>query len=168
MLLLLPFIITSGVLLPFLPSLSYALLVQPQQHKPDRHHHLPLAKSTRSTRMISMVPTKQVPVGSAMNDSALTFTSDNPPKFDHRQQVINEIGIAFAQKLNELEEFQRENGHCLVPKRYSINPSLGNWVNKQRQNYRRNLMRENTALNEVCTNSMRSTTRATICTYYEL
>ena len=153
--LLLQLIITSGLLLLFLPGLSYALLVQPQQYKPIRQNHLLLAKSTRYTRIISMVPTKQAPVGSTTNESVLTVISDNPPKFDRRQQVITEIGIAFAQKIYELEEFQREHGHCLVPKRYSINPSLGNWVNKQRQNYRRHLMGENTALNEVWANSMR-------------
>jgi len=61
-----------------------------------------------------------------------------------------ELGTSFAQKYAQLEEFRDVNGHCLVPKRYKDNPSLGNWVNKQRQNYRRYLKGEKTSMNEVC------------------
>jgi hypothetical protein len=42
----------------------------------------------------------------------------------------------FWQRMAELQEFQRRFGHCQVPKRYPENPSLGNFVNKQRQLYR--------------------------------
>lgn len=40
-------------------------------------------------------------------------------------------------RFQELRQFQREHGHCRVPKRYSANPSLANWVSKQRQLYKR-------------------------------
>jgi hypothetical protein len=35
-------------------------------------------------------------------------------------------------KYMELKAYQKEHGHCLVPQRYSINPSLGTWVRAQR------------------------------------
>lgn len=69
---------------------------------------------------------------------------------DNIQQLDNELGRAFVQKLLELEDYRQENGNCLVPKRYHRNPSLGNWVNKQRQNYRKFLKGEKSSMNEVC------------------
>ncbi|KAL3797367.1 LOW QUALITY PROTEIN: hypothetical protein HJC23_010493 [Cyclotella cryptica] len=45
-----------------------------------------------------------------------------------------------------MELFKSENGHCLVPKRYDKNPSLGNWVNKQRQLYRKYLKGETSSI----------------------
>jgi hypothetical protein len=60
------------------------------------------------------------------------------------------LGRAFAGKLLELEAYRNEYGDCLVPKRYKRNPSLGNWVNKQRQNYRKFMRGEKSSMNEVC------------------
>lgn len=37
----------------------------------------------------------------------------------------------------ELVEFKKENGHCHVPQRYHPNKSLGKWVHKQRQEFRK-------------------------------
>ena len=34
----------------------------------------------------------------------------------------------------ELCDYKIQNGHCLVPQRYSSNPKLGRWVSKQRHN----------------------------------
>ena len=55
----------------------------------------------------------------------------------------------FAQRLGELEEYRREHGHCSVPRRYRENPSLANWVNKQRQNYRKRMNGGKSPLTEV-------------------
>lgn len=40
-------------------------------------------------------------------------------------------------RYNELREYRNRHDNTLVPKRYADNPALGNWVNKQRQQYRR-------------------------------
>jgi Helicase associated domain len=45
-------------------------------------------------------------------------------------------GGAWMNRYNELVEFHTTYGHAIVPKRYKDNPTLGNWVNKQRQHYR--------------------------------
>jgi len=142
---LLPSIITSGMLL--LLGMCHALLIQPHQQDPNRLY-LPMRKKSSMPTRIALFSTTQAPIDSTIDDYVSKSASANRI-LDHRQQLINEIGIAFAQKIFELEDFQRKNGHCLVPKRYQSNPSLGNWVNKQRQNYRRHLMGESTALNEV-------------------
>jgi hypothetical protein len=36
----------------------------------------------------------------------------------------------------ELLNFEREHGHCNVPQKYSLNPSLGAWVAQQRRRYK--------------------------------
>lgn len=77
-------------------------------------------------------------------------TNNNCNTKNKKAQLVAELGSSFTQKLFELEGYQRENGNCLVPKRYESNPSLGNWVNKQRQNYRKLLKGEKTSMNEVC------------------
>ena len=67
------------------------------------------------------------------------------------EQLVKQLGGAFTQKLVELEEYKKNNGDCLVPRRYEENPSLGNFVNKQRQSYRKFLMGEKSSMNQVST-----------------
>lgn len=65
------------------------------------------------------------------------------------EQLTKQLGSAFTQKLIELEEYKKKHGDCLVPRRYEENPSLGNFVNKQRQSYRKFLMGEKSSINDV-------------------
>lgn len=39
-------------------------------------------------------------------------------------------------RVSQLLEFEKQHGHLRVPRRYKEDPGLGNWVNKQRQQYR--------------------------------
>ena len=41
--------------------------------------------------------------------------------------------VSFEQRLQELEEYKKENGHCRVPHLYSKNKSLGWWVSTVRK-----------------------------------
>jgi hypothetical protein len=43
----------------------------------------------------------------------------------------------WVNRVHQLVEYRKKHGSTLVPKRYPENPSLGNWVNKQRVLYRR-------------------------------
>ena len=48
-----------------------------------------------------------------------------------------ETTVAFwSLRFRELREFKAQFGHCLVPNKYSANPTLGQWVSTQRSNYR--------------------------------
>jgi hypothetical protein len=70
------------------------------------------------------------------------------PLTEQRIALLNEIGFtwtirsretfseSWSQRFEELKEFKRVNGHCLVPSRYSTNPELGVWVGGQRSQYR--------------------------------
>eukprot|EP00550_Attheya_septentrionalis_P004429 CAMPEP_0198283158 /NCGR_PEP_ID=MMETSP1449-20131203/2828_1 /TAXON_ID=420275 /ORGANISM="Attheya septentrionalis, Strain CCMP2084" /LENGTH=1129 /DNA_ID=CAMNT_0043979683 /DNA_START=92 /DNA_END=3481 /DNA_ORIENTATION=+ len=46
------------------------------------------------------------------------------------------LGESWNQRLEELKEYKRERGDCLVPSRYGPNPELGVWVGTQRTQYR--------------------------------
>jgi hypothetical protein len=64
----------------------------------------------------------------------------------NEDQLRIRFGPAFAQKVMELAKYKEKFGDCLVPKRYQDNPSLGNFVNKQRQLYRKYLEGENSSM----------------------
>ena len=42
---------------------------------------------------------------------------------------------SWAERFAQLEDFKMSNGHCNVPIRFKTNPSLGQWVSTQRQEY---------------------------------
>ena len=88
----------------------------------------------------------------------------------NEQLLVKELGRAFSQRYIELQVYKHLHGDCMVPKRYKNNPSLGNWVNKQRQNYRRFLKGEKTSMNEVCGvyNNIFMEKHFALCTYIHL
>lgn len=45
--------------------------------------------------------------------------------------------LSWSDRVHQLIEYREQNGDTLVPKRYVQNPALGNWVNKQRQQYKK-------------------------------
>ena len=104
----------------------------------------------------------QVPIQRILNNhltvicvaSTTTATADTEivsTAISDDEQLVKQLGSAFAQKLIELEEYKKKHGNCLVPRRYEENPSLGNFVNKQRQSYRKYLMGEKSSINQVST-----------------
>ncbi|MHA1554283.1 MAG: helicase associated domain-containing protein [Alphaproteobacteria bacterium] len=40
--------------------------------------------------------------------------------------------VSWEKRFSELVRFKEENGHCNVPRGWSKNPELGNWMNAQR------------------------------------
>ena len=46
---------------------------------------------------------------------------------------------SWEDRFQELKQYKKENGDCLVPGRYKENPSLGRWVEAQRKQYRQYL-----------------------------
>ena len=43
---------------------------------------------------------------------------------------------SWRDRLQELKEFKKDNGHCDVPTEYDLNQPLANWVSWQRQQYK--------------------------------
>jgi hypothetical protein len=71
-----------------------------------------------------------------------------------RTRILNEIGFVWAverisntndklwhQQHEQLVEFKRENGHCMVPTYYKQDKSLKEWVTTQRSNHGNNKIR---------------------------
>jgi len=63
-----------------------------------------------------------------------------------RLAALQELGFVFDcnketwwERYRELEEFKREKGHCIVPKKYRENPQLGMWVGFQRTMYNKRM-----------------------------
>jgi hypothetical protein len=48
-------------------------------------------------------------------------------------------GNAWEERLSELADYRKINEHCNVPRKYSENTKLANWVNAQRKDYRLDL-----------------------------
>jgi hypothetical protein len=44
--------------------------------------------------------------------------------------------VSWSERFKQLREFMVQFGHSVVPIKYSANPKLGNWVAKQRSNYK--------------------------------
>mmetsp|Transcript_15888 Transcript_15888/g.34382 ORF Transcript_15888/g.34382 Transcript_15888/m.34382 type:complete len:505 (-) Transcript_15888:107-1621(-) len=63
---------------------------------------------------------------------------------EERKTKLDELGFVWKvrdradwnDRYEQLLEFKKENGHCIVPQHYSFNRSLGKWVAKQREQYR--------------------------------
>jgi hypothetical protein len=107
--------------------------------------------------MSASATTTRIARGHILGDGSATGTARDveydgrmlppPPPSPSNDEAL--LGRAFVARMRELETYRNEYGDCLVPKRYNVNPSLGNWVNKQRQSYRKYLRGEKTSMNEV-------------------
>ena len=60
-----------------------------------------------------------------------------------RLEILNEANFvwdsheaAWQEKLNELNQYRKERGNCLVPSNYKMNPQLATWVKCQRRQYK--------------------------------
>ena len=47
--------------------------------------------------------------------------------------TVGSVSKIWTEMFERLKEYKRQHGNCLVPKRYKIDPALGNWVGKQRK-----------------------------------
>ncbi|KAL7543647.1 hypothetical protein ACHAXR_013067 [Thalassiosira sp. AJA248-18] len=63
---------------------------------------------------------------------------------EERKAKLDELGFVWKvrdradwnDRYEQLLEFKKENGHCIVPQHYTRNRALGKWVAKQREQYR--------------------------------
>ena len=58
----------------------------------------------------------------------------------HPGSIENSSAGGWMERVGQIIDYKQANGHTRVPKRYKENPALGNWVNKQRQQYRNYLV----------------------------
>jgi hypothetical protein len=70
--------------------------------------------------------------GSANKRSQKLSTTKPPSNASGRQGRVS----AWEERLSELADYRKIHGHCNVPSRYSKNTKLGQWVGRQRINYR--------------------------------
>jgi hypothetical protein len=68
-----------------------------------------------------------------LNKSCNEGTTQDAPNV--HLQNSNIVKVGWNERYRQLSDFRQIHGHSMVPKRYKPNPSLGNWVSKQRQQY---------------------------------
>ena len=73
-----------------------------------------------------------------LNDVGFVWLVRSPLK---QKPTFSKLEIRWKQRFDELKEFQKVNGHTKVPKSFSKNPRLGDWVHNQRTAYARGLLR---------------------------
>lgn len=69
-----------------------------------------------------------------------------PPMTPGRVKLLEAVGFVWATRdprhvpwetrFEQLKEYQKTNGHCLIPIGHKDNPQLSNWVSTQRQEYK--------------------------------
>lgn len=99
----------------------------------------------RCILQLSSTPTAPTEPNLTQSIKSTNASIPNQLSLDEGQLSIR-FGPAFAQKVMELAKYKEKFGDCLVPKRYQDNPALGNFVNKQRQLYRKYLEGENSSM----------------------
>ena len=73
---------------------------------------------------------------SIKNGNRISITEDRIRKLDSIGFCWDLHQDAWSKRFHELELYKQQNGDCLVPPDYSINPSLGQWVVNQRHLYK--------------------------------
>lgn len=150
-------------LLPSSPPLHHTTHIT-STYRPSCHQTLasPLQSTTSIVEKDDIVSTTTLPLSN--NNSNKNTNINN--ELQQLELAKHFLGGAFTQKLVELEHYKHETGHCLVPKRYESNPTLGNWVNKQRQNYKKFVRGEKSSMNQVRTRTYFLHVNTTTCLLY--
>lgn len=65
-----------------------------------------------------------------------TLTDERQVLLEGLHFVWDSHAAGWEERLNELREFHKANGHCNVPKKYPANPSLAIWVKCQRRQFK--------------------------------
>eukprot|EP00538_Stauroneis_constricta_P011409 CAMPEP_0119556036 /NCGR_PEP_ID=MMETSP1352-20130426/8089_1 /TAXON_ID=265584 /ORGANISM="Stauroneis constricta, Strain CCMP1120" /LENGTH=660 /DNA_ID=CAMNT_0007602925 /DNA_START=261 /DNA_END=2243 /DNA_ORIENTATION=- len=65
-------------------------------------------------------------------DAAAATTSKNSTTINSKFRFRSYQSEMWQERLEELQKFRKENGHCLVPHNWSVNLPLAQWVKRQR------------------------------------
>jgi len=119
-----------------LPLKKRKIKVHFHPRTPCKHHFEPALYLSNSELVAKPMyePPKSIPAVSRPQDSSnaqilrirKAQSSNHPKKY-----------CTWASKFWELVEFRNRVGHCNVPQKYSLNPALGKWVHKQRQDFKK-------------------------------
>lgn len=112
---------------------SKFLLISPSCNSNSNHNNKVQAVHQQSL----IFPTKTTE-SSSLNLETKDGTQGEGSEYDFLSSLDESIyGTAFVKRLYDLQAFREKFGHCRVPKRYAPNKTLGNFVNKTRQMYRK-------------------------------
>ena len=69
-----------------------------------------------------------------------SLTQERIARLESESFIWCQKDAVWWQRYHELKLFQKNNGHCIVPARYELHPSLGNWVSAQRAYFKKNML----------------------------
>jgi len=76
------------------------------------------------------------PMMGECNDKKRKEMRSSPPPPPSKVRFRSHQAESWMEKYEELLDFRLSNGHCLVPNQYPANPSLAEWVKRQRYQYK--------------------------------
>ena len=74
--------------------------------------------------------------------ATVTLTFSNEKLQAVMTEVLTEFDEQWNMKYEKLVEFERQNGHCIVPLRYEKDTLLGKWVSRQQINHTNKTLRQ--------------------------
>jgi len=80
--------------------------------------------------------TSMNPMMGESNDKKRKEVRSSPPPQPSKVRFRSHQAESWMEKYEELLDFRLSNGHCLVPNQYPANPSLAEWVKRQRYQYK--------------------------------
>ncbi|KAL7541910.1 hypothetical protein ACHAXR_011358, partial [Thalassiosira sp. AJA248-18] len=97
-----------------------------QRYKNEHGHCLVPAKYSEDPQLGNWV------IKQRANAKAGTLTDDRLKRLECIGFLFDVQDYIWDEQFAALQHYKNEHGNCLVPRRYSDHPKLGNWVNKQR------------------------------------
>jgi len=94
---------------------------------------LPLASSAKQQQFNQYAMT---PMMVESNDKKRKDMFPSQPAQPSKVRFRSHQAESWMEKYEELLDFRLNNGHCLVPNQYPANPSLAEWVKRQRYQYK--------------------------------
>jgi Helicase associated domain len=115
---------------------SLLTLFEEASNDPTNCHSGPVTSTARKApkrdlddrSLVQTLPRKRARPMSPDTDGNSKCSSDADLRSSHVEQ--------WKKRFDELVDYQKQHGHCLVPLNWEPNPSLAHWVKRQRYQYR--------------------------------
>lgn len=103
----------------------------------EKHGHssVPCTDSSNS-RLVRWVKRQRYQYKLRQKGEPSAMTDERIEALNRLEFVWDSYGVAWEDRLKELEEFKEKHKHCNVPSNYRENSSLANWIKCQRRQYR--------------------------------
>jgi hypothetical protein len=104
------------------------------------HGHCSVPKNySENTRLATWVATQRKQYNLHLKEKISSMTLPRIQELENMGFEWDRRPAPWEDRLSELAEYRKRYGNCNVPKKYSENKKLGNWVGTQRKQHRLHL-----------------------------